>query len=149
MSLNNLIWSVGYGHYLTHWSRNKMDAILQTTFQIHFLNENIQIFNVIKISPTFVPNDILALFQIVTWRRPGDKQLSEPMMVSLRPRWVNSVISNIDMLGTCGNFMLTWLHLNWILNTNSITFIIIAIIIVYSNHHHCMYCFIEIFVVCG
>ena len=41
-------------------------------------------------------NDIPALVQIMAWRRPGDKPLSEPMMVSLtthicvtRLQWVN------------------------------------------------------------
>ena len=41
-------------------------------------------------------NNIPALVQIMAWRRPGDKPLSEPMMVSLlthicvtRPQWVN------------------------------------------------------------
>ena len=40
--------------------------------------------------------NILALVQIMAWRRPGDKPLSEPMVVSLpthicvaRPQWVN------------------------------------------------------------
>ena len=41
----------------------------------------------IKISLKFVPkgpiNNIPALVQIMAWRRPGDKPLSEPMMVSL------------------------------------------------------------------
>ena len=54
----------------------------------------------IKISLKFVPrsliNNIPALVQIMAWRRPGDKPLSEPMMVNLsthicvtRPQWVN------------------------------------------------------------
>ena len=62
-----------------------------------FLNENVWI--PIKISLKFVPkgriNNIPALVQIMAWRRPGDKPLSEPMMVSLpthicvtRPQWV-------------------------------------------------------------
>ena len=62
-----------------------------------FLNENVSI--AIQISLQFVPkgpiNNILALVQIMAWRRPGDKPLSEPMMVSLlthicvtRPQWV-------------------------------------------------------------
>ena len=50
-----------------------------------FLNENIWIS--IEIPLKFVPkgqiNNIPALFQIMAWRRPGDKPLSEPMMVSL------------------------------------------------------------------
>ena len=50
-----------------------------------FLNENMWIS--ITISLKFVPNgpinNVPALFQIMAWRRPGDKPLSEPMMVNL------------------------------------------------------------------
>ena len=50
-----------------------------------FLNDNVIIS--IKISLKLVPNGpntyIPALIQIMTWCRPGDKPLSEPMMVSL------------------------------------------------------------------
>ena len=53
----------------------------------------------IKFSLKYVPrgpiNNIPALVQIMAWRRPGDKPLSEPMMDSLpthicvtRPQWV-------------------------------------------------------------
>ena len=50
------------------------------------LNENVRIS--LKISLKFVlklriNNNSPALVQIVAWRRPGDKPLSEPMMVSL------------------------------------------------------------------
>ena len=69
------------------------------TFKRIFLNENVGI--PIKISLKFVPtgpiNNIPALVQIMDWRRPGDKPLSEPMMVSLpthicitQPRCVKS-----------------------------------------------------------
>ena len=55
------------------------------TFKHIFLNENVIIS--IKISLKFVPkgpiNNIPALVQIMAWRRPGDKPLSEAMMVSL------------------------------------------------------------------
>ena len=58
----------------------------------------------IKISLKFVSkgliNHIPALVQIIAWHRPGDKPLSEPMMVSLltyicvtRPQWVNGEIT--------------------------------------------------------
>ena len=68
------------------------------TFKRIFLNENVRIS--IKISFKFVPkgqiNNIPALVQIMAWRRPGDKPLSEPMVVGLqthicvtRPQWVN------------------------------------------------------------
>ena len=63
-----------------------------------FLNENLWI--PIKISLKFIPkgpiDNILALVQIMAWRRLGDKPLSEPVMVSLlthicvtRPQWVD------------------------------------------------------------
>ena len=69
-------------------------------FKCIFLRENVWIPT--KISLKFVPkgqfNNILALVQIMAWRRPGDKPLSEPMMVSLlthicvtRPQWVKSI----------------------------------------------------------
>ena len=67
------------------------------TFERIFLKENVII--LIKISLKFVPNgpinNIPALGHIMAWRRPGDKPLSEPMMVRLpthicvtRPQWV-------------------------------------------------------------
>ena len=68
-------------------------------FKCIFLNENEWIS--IKISLKFVPkgriNNIPSLVQIMAWRRPGDKPLSEAMVVSLlthicvtRPQWVNT-----------------------------------------------------------
>ena len=62
-----------------------------------FLNENAWI--PIEISLKFVPkipiDNIPALVYIMAWRRPGDKPLSEPMVVRLpthicvtRPQWV-------------------------------------------------------------
>ena len=69
-------------------------------FKCNFLNENVWI--PIKSSLKFVPqgpvNNIAALVQIMAWRRPVDKPLSEPMIVSLpthicitRPQWVKTV----------------------------------------------------------
>ena len=71
------------------------------TFKRIFMNENVKIS--INISLKFVPkgliNNIPALVQIMAWRRPGDKPLSEPMMVRLpthicvaRPQWVNRLV---------------------------------------------------------
>ena len=68
-------------------------------FKRIFLNENILI--PMKISLKFLPrdsiNNIPALVQKMAWCLPGDKPLSEPMMVRLpthicitRPQWVNS-----------------------------------------------------------
>ena len=70
-------------------------------FKCIFLNENAWIS--LKISLKFVPkvriNNIPALVQMMAWRRPGDKPLSEPMMVSLLthicvawPQWVKITI---------------------------------------------------------
>ena len=68
------------------------------TFKLIFMNENVRIST--NISFKFVPkgliNNIPALVQIMAWHRPGDKPLSEPMMVNLLthlcitwPQWVN------------------------------------------------------------
>ena len=77
---------------LTHWDG-------------FFLNENVWI--LINISLKFVPrgriNNILALVQIMAWRRPGDKPLSEPMIVKLltpicvtRPQCINKGLMWMD-----------------------------------------------------
>ena len=74
-------------------------------FKCIFLNENVWI--PIKISLGFVPkgpiNNIPALVQIMAWRRPGDKPLSDSMMVSspahicvTRPKWVNTVLTGLS-----------------------------------------------------
>ena len=91
-----------------HW---KCHTILYNTFNIlrprqngrHFADDFF-IYTLLSedvwISQNFVPNgpinNIPALIQIMACRRPGDKPLSEPMMVSLlthkrvtRPQWVN------------------------------------------------------------
>ena len=54
-------------------------------FKCIFLNENVWI--AMEISLNFVPkgpiNNIPTMVQIMAWHRPGDKPLSEPMMVNL------------------------------------------------------------------
>ena len=85
----------------THWSRDQIDAISQTTYlaKCIFLNEYVWI--LLKISLKFVPkvriNNIPAVVHILAWRLPGDKPLSEPMMDNLlthicvtRPQWVKT-----------------------------------------------------------
>ena len=78
-------------------------------FKCIFLNENVWI--PIKISLKFVPkgqiNKIPALVQIMAWRRPGGKPLSEPMMVSFlmhicvtRPQWVKITNNNLQNIAT-------------------------------------------------
>ena len=71
------------------------------TFKCIFMNKNVRIS--INISLKFVPkvqiDNIPALVQIMAWRPPSDKPLSEPMMVKLlthicvtRPQWVNRLL---------------------------------------------------------
>ena len=100
-------------------------------FNCIFLNENVWI--PIKISLKFVPkdpiNNISSLVQIMAWCRPGDKPLSEPMMVSLpthicviRPQWDKCILSRafltLNQLSLCNiwgclfsayPFLLWWL----------------------------------------
>ena len=83
------------------------------TFKRIFVYVNVKI--LIEISLKFVPkgpiNNIPALVQIMAWRRPGDKPLSEPMLVCLlthicvtRPQWVN-LHSSIVVYKFDGNFI--------------------------------------------
>ena len=85
-------------------------------FKCIFLNENLWI--PIEISLKFVLKGSIdnnpALFQIMAWRRPGDKPLSETMMVNLlthicvtRPQWVKS---EEDYVRLC---MRTWSPSDW------------------------------------
>ena len=88
---------------ITHWGRDKMAAI----FKCFFLSENVWIS--LKISLKFIPkgpiNNMPALVQIMAWHRPGDKPLSEPMVVGLlthicvtRPQCVNIRSRNISYI---------------------------------------------------
>ena len=90
--------TLGHRSVLTNWGRDKIAAIFLTTFSNAFsLIKKVPIS--FKISLMFVLrgpiNNIPALVQIMTWLRPGDKSLSEPVMVSLlthicvtRPQWL-------------------------------------------------------------
>ena len=97
-------WPTGI---VTHWGpRQDGRHFPDNIFKCIFLNETAWI--LIKISLMFVPknsiDNIPTLVQIMAWRRPGDKPLSEPMLVSLlthicvtRPQWVNASFPE-----TCG-----------------------------------------------
>ena len=87
---------------LTNLGRVRMAVISLTTFSnvLYSLEENvwmhIKFHWLLTIVPTGPINNILALVRIVARRRPGDKPLPEPMLVSLpthiyvtRPQWVN------------------------------------------------------------
>ena len=94
------------------------------TYRCIFLNENVCIS--IEISLQFEPkgpiNNMLALVQIMAWHRPGDKPLSEPMMVSLlthicvtRTQWVKSGFYVFPSLCVSGHHH--WAVL-WLLRAN-------------------------------
>ena len=75
------------GTYTINTLRPRQDGcqIPDEIFKCIFLNETI--WTSIEISLKFVPkgpiNNIPSLVQIMVWRWPGDKPLSEPVMVSL------------------------------------------------------------------
>ena len=87
---------------LTHSARQDGRYFADDVLKCIFFNENVWIS--LKIPLKFVPrgpiNNIPALVQIMAWRRPGDKPLSEPMLVFVpthkcvtRPQWVNPIDS--------------------------------------------------------
>ena len=95
-------WSATVFLFNTLRPRQDGRHFLDDIFTCIFLNENE--WHSIKISLEFVPkipiNNIPALVQIMAWSRPGDKPLSEPMMVVLpthicvtRPQWINALAS--------------------------------------------------------
>ena len=104
-------------------------------FKYIFLNENVWILiNISLKSIRKCPiNNIPALVQIMAWHRPGDKPLSEQMMVSLlthicvtRPQWVNpDIVSHHRKQGIYQNGIfsqwpsprVTHAYEHWILRT--------------------------------
>ena len=101
----------GYAtHNTTLRPRQNGRHFADDTFKRIFLNENVTIS--IKISLKFVPkgpiNNIPALVHIMAWRRPGDKPLYGPMMVSLqthicvlRPQWAIINRNQTSSLNRC------------------------------------------------
>ena len=84
---------------LTHWGRDKMAVIFQTTFSNAFPWMKMNDFRLRfhwSLFPKGRINNIPSLVQIMACRRPGDKPLTWPMIVSLlthtcvtRPQGVN------------------------------------------------------------
>ena len=104
LNVLNLNWPIVWIHnswvpfFNTLRPRQNGHHFADDIFKCILLNENVWI--TIKNSLKFVPkgliNNIPALVQVMAWRRPGDKPLSEPMLISLpthicitRPQWVN------------------------------------------------------------
>ena len=101
-------------------AETKWSPFSRRQFEMDFWNENAWIS--IKISLKFVPggpmNTFQSLVQILVWRRPGDKPLSEPMMVSLMMhicitllQWVNAKSHSFE---TLQDFQVRYLIDSWI-----------------------------------
>ena len=88
---------------LTHWGQDKMAAISQTMLANAFSWMEMCEFCLRfhwSLFPEGPINDIQSLVQVMAWRRPGDKPLSEPMRDSLpthicvtRPQWVKQYLT--------------------------------------------------------
>ena len=99
-----LTWKIMHKLYtetVNTWRLRQNGRHFADVFNCIFLNEDIWIS--LKISLKFVRkvriNHIPTLVQIMAWRLPGDKLLSEPMMVSLltnicvtRPQWIKDLV---------------------------------------------------------
>ena len=83
-------------------------------FEWIFLNENLSIS--INISLKFVPrgriNNIPTLIQVMAWRRPGDKPLSEPMMFDYRRIYASLGFNEWTLEYQQGPLLLTWFNFN-------------------------------------
>ena len=116
MTINVFILSQMWSYVNTLRPRQDGRHFPDDTFKRIVLNENVGISN--KISLKFVHkgpiNNIPVLVQIMAWRRPGDKPLSEPMMVSLlthicdtRPQWVKGKYSTVNKKMSIWNLLYT------------------------------------------
>ena len=86
--------------FLTHWGRDKLTTIWQTTPSNTFCRTKhfrISIKMLLKFVSKGPINNIPKLVQAVVWCRPGEKPLSELLMVSqlthacvTRPQWVKA-----------------------------------------------------------
>ena len=98
---------LSWARELTHWGRDKMAAIFETTFLYAFSCMKMNDFQ-LKFHRSLLLRfqlTIPALVQIMAWRLPGDKPLSEPMMVVLptqicvtQPQWVNNEECDIVLI---------------------------------------------------
>ena len=98
------MWSYKMKHFhsrfdqLTYWGRDKMAVVSQTILSNAFSWMKMHEWISLKISLKLVPkgpiNNIPALVQVMAWRRPGEKPLTEPMVVKLQTLGLNELITN-------------------------------------------------------
>ena len=121
MSSANLLSKSGPWTWLINTLRPKQNGphFADDTFKCIFLNEyvKISIGNSRKFVPKCPMNNIPVLVQIMAWHRPGDKPLSESMMVSLlmyicvtRPQWVNVCV---HQYGEMADIQPVWITHMW------------------------------------
>ena len=81
---HNVLWAWWCRHIKTLRTRRNGRYFPEDIFKCIFVNGNISISIIIslKILPKALINNIPSLVQIMAWHRPGDKPLSEPMLVS-------------------------------------------------------------------
>ena len=99
-----------FDSFLTHWRNGHNFA--DDPFKRILLNETFR--SAFKISLTFAPkgpvNNIEAFVQIMAWCRPGDKPLSEPMIMSLLTHvcvhWPQCVNDMCIMCNMCNPFII-------------------------------------------
>ena len=93
---------------LTHWgARQNSRHSAYYIFKCVFLNENVLIFH--RFFPKGQINKIPELVQIMAWRRPGDKPLSEPMMINF-PQHI--CVTRHQLVKQTGTIISTWINFN-------------------------------------
>ena len=115
--LLNWLGVFGWRDHINSLKPRQNDRLVaDDTFKRIFLNENVRIStkNSLKFVPKGLINNIPALARIMAWRRPGDKPLSEPMLVRslthicvTRPQWVKSSILS-DFSLECFLLLFEW-----------------------------------------
>ena len=106
---------------LTYWGRDKM-PFSRPHLPMDFREWKCMNFDynfiICFFNPRGLVNDNPALVKLMAWRRPEDKLLYEPMMISLlahiyvtRPQWINIVMQERN--GCCFANKTFWTHFWW------------------------------------
>ena len=135
LGLNVLNWDDACSWNLSSWkARTHLASIVSSfntlrlgqngrhfadnTFKCIVLIENVRIsMNIsLKIVPKAPINNIPSLVQIMAWCRPGNKPLSEPMMIGLpthiyvtRPQWINDTDLIFQFIWSIQYLLMPWL----------------------------------------
>ena len=90
-------WGQFDGKTSTYWGRDRVDAGSQTTFSSTVPWRKMSTIKIsLKCLLKGLINNIPELVQIMAWCRPGDKPLSEPMIVS-SPTHICVVYASLDL----------------------------------------------------